>query len=300
MTTDLNDLGAVVAVAKAGGFREAARATGSSASRLSDAVRRMEASLGIRLFNRTTRSVVPTEAGTLLLSRLAPAMSEIDTALDSLNRLRDRPSGTLRLNVPVSAAKLVLPDIVVPFLEAYPEIKLEIIAESNVVDVFKAGCDAGIRYDERLEQDMIAIPIGPRTQRFAVAAAPSLLDRLGRPGHPRDLLDYPCIRGRYASGMSTAWEFEKSGEIIRIEPTGPLTVSIGAAVDLSVQAAVGGTGVIQLFESWLQPHLDSGALEPVLEPWWQTFSGPYLYYPGHRLVPAPLRAFIDFIKARDL
>lgn len=300
MTTDLNDLGAVVAVAKAGGFREAARATGSSASRLSDAVRRMEASLGIRLFNRTTRSVVPTEAGTLLLSRLAPAMSEIDTALDSLNRLRDRPSGTLRLNVPVSAAKLVLPDIVVPFLEAYPEIKLEIIAESNVVDVFKAGCDAGIRYDERLEQDMIAIPIGPRTQRFAVAAAPSLLDRLGRPGHPRDLLDYPCILGRYASGTSTAWEFEKSGEIIRIEPTGPLTVSIGAAVDLSVQAAVGGTGVIQLFESWLQPHLDSGALEPVLEPWWQTFSGPYLYYPGHRLVPAPLRAFIDFIKARDL
>ncbi|ROU00766.1 LysR family transcriptional regulator [Marinobacter sp. R17] len=300
MTTDLNDLGAVVAVAKAGGFREAARATGSSASRLSDAVRRMEASLGIRLFNRTTRSVVPTEAGTLLLSRLAPAMSEIDTALDSLNRLRDRPSGTLRLNVPVSAAKLVLPDIVVPFLEAYPEIKLEIIAESNVVDVFKAGCDAGIRYDERLEQDMIAIPIGPRTQRFAVAAAPSLLDRLGHPGHPRDLLDYPCIRGRYASGTSTAWEFEKSGEIIRIEPTGPLTVSIGAAVDLSVQAAVGGTGVIQLFESWLQPHLDSGALEPVLEPWWQTFSGPYLYYPGHRLVPAPLRAFIDFIKARDL
>lgn len=300
MTTDLNDLGAVVAVAKAGGFREAARATGSSASRLSDAVRRMEASLGIRLFNRTTRSVVPTEAGTLLLSRLAPAMSEIDTALDSLNRLRDRPSGTLRLNVPVSAAKLVLPDIVVPFLRAYPEIKLEIIAESNVVDVFKAGCDAGIRYDERLEQDMIAIPIGPRTQRFAVAAAPSLLDRLGRPGHPRDLLGYPCIRGRYASGTSTAWEFEKSGEIIRIEPTGPLTVSIGAAVDLSVQAAVGGTGVIQLFESWLQPHLDSGALEPVLEPWWQTFSGPDLYYPGHRLVPAPLRAFIDFIKARDL
>ncbi|BES71439.1 LysR family transcriptional regulator [Marinobacter nanhaiticus D15-8W] len=299
MKTDLSDLGVVVAVAKAGGFRQAARVTGSSPSRLSDAVRRMESSLGVRLFNRSTRSVVPTEAGAMLLSRLGPAMNEIETALDSLNRFRDKPSGTLKLNVPVSAAKLVLPTIVPAFLAAYPGIRLEIVAESNVVDIIAAGCDAGIRYDERLEQDMIAVPIGPPTQRSATAAAPALLDRLGRPEHPRELLEFPCLTGRFSSGTSYPWEYERGNEKVEIEPKGPLTVSIGSAVELSVHAAIAGLGVIHLFEQWLQPHIDSGALEPILEPWWQRFSGPYLYYPGHRLVPAPLRAFIDFIKAMD-
>lgn len=299
MKPDLSDLGVVVAVAKAGGFRQAARMTSSSPSRLSDAVRRMESSLGVRLFNRSTRSVVPTEAGAMLLSRLGPAMSEIETALDALNQFRDKPSGKLRLNVPVSAAQLALPTIVPQFLAAYPGIQLEIVAESNVIDVIAAGCDAGIRYDERLEQDMIAVPIGPRTQRFATAAAPALLDRLGRPEHPRDLLNFPCLTGRFSSGISHPWEFEREGETVTIEPRGPLTVSIGSAVELSVQAAIAGTGVIQVFEQWLQPHLERGALEPILEPWWQRFSGPYLYYPGHRLVPSPLRAFIDFIKAQS-
>ncbi len=293
---ELSDLNAVAAVARAGGFREAARTLGCSASRLSEAVRRMEASLGVRLFHRTTRSVVPTDAGKLLLARLNPALKEIETALDSLNRFRDTPAGTLRLNVPVSAAQLVLPPIVPAFLAAYPDIALEIVAESNVVDVIEAGCDAGIRYEERLEQDMIAVPIGPRIQRFATAAAPALLEHSGRPRHPGDLLDFPCLGGRYAGGRPAVWEFERDGQVIKIEPTGPLTVSIGGAVELSVQAAVAGLGVITLFEEWLRPYLESGALEPVLEPWWQSFSGPYLYYPGHRLVPAPLRAFIDFIK----
>ena len=296
MQVDLGDLSALVAVARAGGFRDGARISGVSASALSEAVRRLEAQLGVRLLNRTTRSVAPTEAGQRLLERLSPALNEVEAALDVVNLFRDRPAGTLKLNVPVSASRLVLPRIVPPFLAAYPDIRLEIIAEDTFVDVLAAGCDAGIRYDERLEQDMIAVPIGPREQRFAAAAAPTYLERHGRPGHPRDLLGHACLRSRFSSGTLTAWEFERDGEIVRVDPTGPLVVSAGTASDLAVEAAVAGAGIIQLFEDWLRPNFASGALVPVLEPWWQRFSGPFLYYPGRRLVPAPLRAFIDFIK----
>jgi DNA-binding transcriptional LysR family regulator len=297
MDIDLSDLNAFLAVAIAKGFRDGARASGGSASGLSEAVRRLEARLGVRLLNRTTRSVVPTEAGQRLLERLAPALNEVQSALDVVNVFRDRPAGTLRLNVPVSAARLVLPAIVPPFLAAYPEIRLEIIAEESFVDVLAAGCDAGIRYDERLEQDMVAVPIGPRVQRFATAASSPYLDRYGRPQHPRDLLKHACLRGRFPSGAMTPWEFERDGEVVRLDPSGPLLVQIGAAIDLAIAAAIAGTGLIYLFEDWLRPHLDSRALEPVLEPWWQRFSGPFLYYPGRRLVPAPLRAFVDFIKS---
>ncbi len=297
MNASLSDLNAFLAVARAGGFRDGARASGASASGLSEAVTRLEAQLGIRLFNRTTRSVVPTEAGARLLERLGPALSEVEAALDIVNRFRDRPAGTLRLNVPVSAARLVLPAIVPRFLAAYPEIKLEVIAEEDFVDVLAAGCDAGIRYDEKLEQDMIAIPIGPRIQRFAAAAASSYLDRRGRPQHPRELLGHACLGGRFRGTVSLPWEFERDGEVVRIDPVGPLLVSLGTASDLAVDAAIAGTGIVHHFEEWLRPHFVSGALEPILEPWWQSFSGPFLYYPGRRLVPTPLRAFIDFIKA---
>jgi DNA-binding transcriptional LysR family regulator len=294
MAADLGDLTAFVAVARSGGFREAARASGGSASGYSEAVSRLEARFGVRLLNRTTRSVAPTEAGARLLDRLGPALGEIEAALDVVNLFRDRPAGTLRLNVPVSATRLVLPRIVPGFLAAYPDICLEITAEDSFVDILAAGCDAGIRYDERLEQDMIAIPIGPREQRFATAASPLYLDRRGRPAHPRDLLGHACIRGRFAGRAIAAWEFERDGEIVKVDPSGPLIVRAGAATDLAVDAAVAGTGIIQLFEDWLRPYLDSGALAPVLEPWWQRFSGPFLYYPSRRYLPAPLRAFIDF------
>ena len=294
---DLGDLNAFVAVARAGGFRDGARASGGSASGLSEAVRRLETRLGVRLFNRTTRSVVPTEAGLSLLGRLGPALTEVEAALDVVNGFRDSPSGSLRLNVPVSAARLILPDIIPGFLAAYPGIRLEVIADENFVDVLAAGCDAGIRYDERLEQDMIAVPIGPRVQHFATGASPAYLDLHGRPQHPSDLLGHSCLRGRFASGAMLPWEFERDGEVVRVDTTGPLIVRIGGASDLAVHAAIAGSGIIALFEGWLRPHFDSGALEPVLEPWWQSFPGPFLYYPGRRLVPAPLRAFIDYVKA---
>jgi DNA-binding transcriptional LysR family regulator len=297
MEFDLRDLNAFVAVARAKGFRDGARAGGGSASGLSEAVRRLETQLGVRLLNRTTRSVVPTEAGQRLLERLGPALNEVQAALDVVNGFRERPAGTLRLNVPVSAARLTLPAIVPGFLDAYPEIRLEVIVDDGFVDVLAAGCDAGIRYDERLEQDMIAVPIGPRVQRFATAASPRYLDRRGRPQHPRDLLEHACLRGRFASGAMAPWEFERDGEVVKVDPTGPLLVQVGAAADLLVDAAIAGTGIVCLFEDWLRPHLDSGALEPVLEPWWQRFSGPFLYYPGRRLLPAPLRALVDFIKS---
>lgn len=294
---ELNDLSAFVSVARAGGFRDAARRSGVSASSLSIAVRRLEAKLGLRLLNRTTRSVAPTEAGLRLIETLTPLFTEMEAALDVLNGFRDKPTGTLKLNVPSSAARITLPTVIVPFLKAYPDIRVEIVVEDGFVDVLSIGCDAGIRYDERLEQDMIAVPIGPRVQRFATAAAPAYLDEHGRPEHPRDLLAHACLRGQFAGGAIPMWHFERDGEALQLNPTGPLVVRPGAAIDLAVSAAAAGVGVIQLFEDMLRPQLDSGELEPILESWWPSFSGPFLYYPGHRHVPAPLRAFVDFLKA---
>ncbi len=296
MALELNDLSAFVTVARAGGFRDGARVGGVSASSLSEAVRRLESRLGVRLLNRTTRSISPTEAGARLLERLTPALGEIEAAMDVVNAFRDRPAGTLRLNVPGSVARLVLPSIVPLFLKAYPDIRMEVIVEDGFVDILAVGCDAGVRYDERLEQDMIAVPIGPREQRFATAASPGYLAARGAPEHPRDLLAHACLRGQFSSGAMPVWEFERDGEVVRVDPTGPLLVRIGAAADLAVDAAIAGLGVIHLFEDWLRPALDAGLLVPVLEPWRQSFSGPFLYYPGRRHVPAPLRAFIDFIK----
>ncbi len=300
MKTELDDLNAFLAVARARGFREAARSSNVSSSQLSEAVRRLEARLGVRLLHRTTRSVTPTEAGTRLMDQLIPALSAVEAALEGVSSFRHRLSGTLRLNVPVSAARLVLPDILPGFLAAYPDIQVEIIAEDSFIDVLKSGCDAGIRYDERLEQDMIAVPIGARVQRIATAAAPKYLDLHGRPKHPSDLLQHACLRGRFSSGAMPPWEFERDSEVILVKPNGPLVVRVGAAADLAVDMAIAGVGIIYLFEEWLNPHFKSGELEPILQDWWKPFSGPFLYYSGRNLVPPPLRAFIDFIKMKQM
>lgn len=299
MSTDLHsmaDLSTFALIVEHRGFRQAARVSGLSASALSEAMRRLENQLGIRLLLRTTRSVTPTEAGALLLSRLRPALSEVASALDVLNDLRATPRGTLRLNVPVSAARFFLQTMVDRFLSAYPDVTLDIVVDNNFVDLVASGCDAGIRYGERLEQDMIALPIGPRTQRFAVAAAPAYLARRGVPEHPRDLLQHACLRGKFLSGAIYPWEFERDGQKLSVEPSGPLIVTPTVA-DLAVSAAVAGHGLIYLFEEWLQPYLAAGQLQPVLQDWWQSFPGPFLYYSGRRHLPAPLRAFIDFIQS---
>jgi DNA-binding transcriptional LysR family regulator len=292
------DLATFALVVQHGGFRQAARAGGQSASALSEALRRLENQLGIRLLLRTTRSVTPTEAGALLLARLQPALSQVAGALDVLNDLRDSPRGTLRLNVPVSAARFFLQPLVNQFMRAYPDIVLDVVIDNNFVDVVASGCDAGIRYGERLEQDMIAIPIGPRVQRFAVAASPDYLARRGTPEHPRDLLRHACLRGKFLSGAVYPWEFERDGQTLTVEPTGPLVVT-PTVFDLAVGAAVAGHGVIYLFEEWLEPYMASGRLQPILRDWWADFPGPFLYYSGRRHLPAPLRAFVDFIRSPD-
>lgn len=291
---DLADLEAFAAVARARSFRGAATARGGSASTLSEAVRRLEARLGVRLLNRTTRSVAATEAGQRLLERLVPALGEVQAALEVVDGFRDTPRGLLRLNVPTIVARAVLPPIAVGFLAAHPEVTLEVIADDSIVDVLAAGFDAGVRYDERLEQDMIAVPIGPRTQRFVMGASPAYLERHGRPAHPRDLMGHATIRHRFSDRPPFPWELEKDGEVVRLDP--PARV-IATNLEMEMAAALGGLGIISGFEAVVGPHLASGELEPVLEDWWESFSGPFLYYPSRRLMPGPLRAFVDWLKA---
>ncbi|NDW07532.1 LysR family transcriptional regulator [Jiella pacifica] len=295
MVADLSAARAFVAVATAGGFRDAAQATGISASSLSGAVKRLEDQLGLRLLNRTTRSVVPTEAGAHLLERLQSAMADVEAALERANDYRETPNGTIRLNVPVNAARLVLPRLLPGFMAAFPNVRVEVTAEHGVVDILAAGCDAGIRYGERLTKNMVAVPIGPKSQRFATAASPAYLARHGHPVHPSDLLHHACLPGKSGSGAIATWEFERDGEIVSIEPPGTLVVDVNA-MELAVSAAIDGCGMVQLFEEWLRPALDSGALQPVLEPWWHSFSGPFLYYYGRDHVPAPLSAFIGYVQ----
>jgi DNA-binding transcriptional LysR family regulator len=292
----LADLDAFAAVARERSFRQAARKRGASASSLSEALRRLEERLGVRLLNRTTRSVTPTEAGQRLLERLTPAMGDIASALDDINSFRDSLAGTLRLNVPTVAAIFILPPIVNRFMKMHPGITMEIVAEDTYIDVLAAGFDAGIRYDERLERDMIAVPIGPRRQRFVTAAAPSYLAEHGLPTHPRDILDHRCIRHRFLSGMLAPWEFEKDGKVISITPPTGLAAN---SLELECSAAVAGLGILRSFEEFLGPSLRRGDLVRILPDWDAFFPGPFLYYASRRHMPAPLRAFVDFVRTEQ-
>lgn len=290
----LSDLDAFTAIARERSFRAAARKRGVSPSSLSDSLRRLEERLGVRLLNRTTRSVTPTEAGERLLERLAPALGEVVSALGQLDSFKDSPAGTLRLNVPTIAARLFMPDLVSRFLALYPQIKLEVLGEDDFIDVVAAGYDAGIRYDERLERDMITVPIGPRRQRYITAAAPAYLERRGMPSHPRDLLDHDCIRHRFLSRAPFAWEFDRGEESLLLSVTGPLVAN---SIEMEVGAAVAGLGVIRTFEEVLAPAIRRGELVPILEDWVTEFSGPFLYYASRKHMPPALRAFVDFVKA---
>ncbi|MDR3508592.1 MAG: LysR family transcriptional regulator [Caulobacteraceae bacterium] len=290
---DLSDLDAFAAVARARSFRGAAAVRGVSASSLSEAMRRLETRLGARLLNRTTRSVTLTEAGARLLERLTPALGEIAAALDTVNAFRDTPTGVLRLNVPVIVAQTVLPAMVGGFLNAYPGITLEVTATDQFIDVLAAGFDAGIRYDESLEQDMIRVPIGPRRQRFVTAASPAYLAARGRPEHPKDLLEHDCIRHRFDSGVVHPWEYERGDEIVRVTPKGRL---VGSSIELELAGAVQGLGLIASFEDYIGPAIARGELVEVLADWSARFSGPFLYYPSRTHMPAPLRAFVDYVR----
>ena len=292
----LADLEAFASVAAQRSYRGAASLRSVSASSLSEAVRRLESKLGTRLLNRTTRSVTPTDAGQRLLDRLSPMLSDLAGMLDEVGSSDAAPAGRLRINAPTIVARLFMPEIVVPFLKAYPGVIMEISAHDTFIDVFAAGFDAGIRYDESLDLDMIAIPIGPRNQRFCAAASPDYLARRGVPHHPSELMAHDCIRHRFESGRLSGWEFERDGETIRVNPPEALVAN---TIDLELAAATGGLGIIATFEDFIRPYLESGELVEVLPDWQQPFSGPFLYYPSRRHMPAPLRAFVDFVKLKS-
>lgn len=289
----LDDLAVFLAVARAGGFRQAARQLAGSPAMVSETVSRLEARLGVPLFNRTTRSVVPTDAGRALAARLEPLLAQAAAAVDEAMNSGAAVRGTLKLNVPGAVMVDILPPLVDRFLVRHPEVAVEIVVDDRFVDAVATGCHAGIRYGEHLAEDVIAVPIGPRRQQAALAAAPAYLARRGAPAHPREVLAHDCIRNRFASGALTAWEFEQEGEILALDPPARLVVGT-AGVATAIGHAVAGRGLIMTFRNWLEPHFDSGVLVPVLADWWPAFDGPRLYF-SSRLMPAPLRAFVDLV-----
>jgi DNA-binding transcriptional LysR family regulator len=288
---DLRDLAAFAAVARTRNFRRAAIEQHVSVSSLSQRLRDMEERLGVRLMNRTTRSVALTEAGELLLSRIGPAMRDVGDALDQVRGLRGVPSGRLRINAPPPAIDLVLAPMVAPFIEAYPQIDLEIIAESSFVDMVAQGFDAGVRYGEHLAQDMIAVSLSP-PQRYAVVASPDYVARHGKPRHPKDLLDHRCIRIRFGRGALLDWEFEKAGQVVNVSPPPALIANYPGLVQ---RAARDGVGFWLTFEGYVREAIKSGALVSVLDDWCAPFPGPFLYYPSRRQPPPALAAFVAFV-----
>ena len=288
---DLRDLEAFVAVARTRNFRRAATEQRVSVSSLSQRLRALEERLGVRLLNRTTRSVALTEAGELLVGRVGPAMADVASALEQVRGLREVPSGRLRINAPAPAVQLVLAPMVAPFLTRYPQIELEIVAQTSLIDIVREGFDAGVRYGEHLAQDMVAISLGP-PQRYAVVSSPSFIAAHGKPKQPKDILDRPCIVTRFESGVQVEWEFEKAGRVVKITPAGTL---ISAHTGLQLQAACDGLGLWMTFEGHVRAAIDTGALVSVLDDWCPYFPGPFLYYPSRRQPPPALKAFIDFV-----
>src|SRR5262245_32272520 len=222
-TTDLSELAAFDAVARAKSFRRASQERGVTASAISHAVSNLEARLGIRLLNRTTRSVSLTDAGAMLHAQLLPAFRDIGSALDALNQFRDTPFGKVRINAPNSIAPFVFGPVMAPLLAKNPNLELEIVATDRLVDIVEQGFDAGIRLGEHLRDGMTAVKIKPRL-RLAVVGSPAYLARYGTPRTPADLKDHVCIRNIYPSGVAYAWEFSRAGKIIAVEPTGPLSL----------------------------------------------------------------------------
>ncbi|HVX79482.1 MAG TPA: LysR family transcriptional regulator [Bradyrhizobium sp.] len=288
---NLRDLAAFVAVARARNFRRAAQEQQVSVSSLSQRLRDIEERLGVRLINRTTRSVALTEAGELLLSRVAPAMRDVNEALDQVRGLRSVPSGRLRINAPPPAIDLVLAPMVAPFLQQFPQIELEIAADSTFIDIVDAGYDAGVRYGEHLAQDMIAVSLGP-PQRYALVASPQYVAQHGRPKQPVDLLDHACIRTRFGNGVMLDWEFEKAGRVIKVAPPAKL---VATYLGLAMQAAHGGVGFWLTFEGYVREAIRAGTLVSVLDDWCPPFPGPFLYYPSRRQLPPALGAFVGFV-----
>ncbi|TEA60927.1 LysR family transcriptional regulator [Pseudomonas sp. CH235] len=286
------DLPIFLCIAQHLNFSRAAVDLGLTPSALSHSLRALENRLGVRLFNRTTRSVALTEAGERLYARLKPAFRDIEDALEDLNHFRDKPSGNLRMTSGRQACELVLLPIASEFLKIYPDIRLEVVESDALLDIVASGFDAGVRFGNRLEADMVSMPIGPNL-RSVVVGSPGFFERHPAPQKPEDLHALPCIRHRFPSGSMYRWEFERGGIEQEIEVNGPLTLG---DVSLMIGPALQGLGLAYVFEDMAREHLASGRLVQVLADWCPYYPGLHLYYPSRRHVPAPLKAFIDFVR----
>jgi DNA-binding transcriptional LysR family regulator len=291
----LVELEAVVAVARRRSFRAAAAELGLSATALSQVVAELETRLGVRLFNRTTRSVSPTIAGEQFVAEVAPALGAIREAMDSVNAHRTTPTGLLRLNTSTGAARQMLTPIIFEYLRRYPEMSVEIVTEDRLIDIVTDGFDAGVRLEEAVPKDMIAIPFGGQ-QRMIAVAAPAYFKRYPIPRTPHDLSAHDCIRMRLPSGGVYRWEFERGEERLNVDVRGRMTLDEETLIRETVLA---GLGLAYVSQWWVKDDLPAGRLVQVLRDWTPPYPGLALYYPGRRYVPAGLRALIDLIKSRQ-
>jgi DNA-binding transcriptional LysR family regulator len=288
----LPDLTAFALLAELRSFRRAGQMLGVSASALSHRLRRMEAELGVRLLNRSTRSVSPTEAGERLLARLGPALADIEAGLNEVAEFRERPAGRLRLNVPRSAARLAIAPRIGGFLMAYPDIRVEVISDNSLVDIVAGGFDAGIRFDENLPAEMVAVRIGP-PRRMVAVASPEYVAARGAPSHPDELAGHACLRQRFPSGALYDWELENGDDVRRVTVQGPLIVD---DAQLLKDAALDGAGIAFLIEPVVAEDVESGRLGAMLQDWCPPFPGYSIYDPSRRQVSPALRAFIDWMR----
>ena len=292
---ELGSLTMFLVVADERSFTRAAAKLGVSQSALSHAMRRLEGRLGLRLLTRTTRSVAPTEAGERLLETLRPALEEIDARIASLTELRERPAGTIRITTSEHAARTLLWPAVDRLMAEYPDIRVELNIESALTDIVAERFDAGVRLGERLEQDMVALRIGPRL-RMATIGSPAYLARRGKPADPHELAEHACINLRMMNGSIYAWEFEKEGGELKVRVEGQLVLN---NVDLIVAAAVAGHGLAHLVEDRVTPLVAEGALIRVLEDWCEPFDGYYLYYPSRRQPSAAFSLLLEALRYGD-
>ena len=290
---DLNVLAAFLTVAKERSFTRAAKRLGVSRSALSHAMRGLEERLGVRLLARTTRSVAPTQAGEQLISRLDPALGEVESVLDQIVGLRERPTGRVRLLVTPMSATMVLAPKLVAFAQRFPDIVLEVTTtQEGRTELVASGFDAGIHLGESIQRDMVAVRVS-RDQRLAIVGSRDYFAAHPKPKSPHDLLRHRCINLRGGSARPYRWEFEKNGESVVVDVSGPLIVD---DADLMIRAAVDGLGLTFSFEEYVAPQIASGTLLRVLEDWCPPFAGYFLYYPSRRQQPAALSALIETLR----
>jgi DNA-binding transcriptional LysR family regulator len=287
-------------IARYGSFTRAAAELEVTPSALSQTLKQLEASVGVRLLHRTTRQVGLTEAGTDFLARITPALNEIDAAMEALRQHGERPAGTLRVTMPQNLLDWLIGPVLVEFLRTYPDVKLEVLCDSRLVDLVAEGFDVGIRLGERLARDVVAVPLGDKV-RAVVIGSPAYFARHGRPQHPRDLEQHACVRYRYVgSGAIYRWEFAhrsgaSRGQWFDMDVDGPITTNEPA---IGIHAALEGLALMHAVEPMVRKAIAAGHLETVLDPWLPPFDGFYLYYPSRFQVPPKLRVFIDFLRER--